>query len=129
MSASSITSCICNILPPPPHTHTHTHTHAVTNIGLGLSIYSSRDSRFGNLTIFWVYLGFVVFFIVMVGVLLVVFSILSFSSDKAGQHFTSVFVLFLLQSHSQFHSVYCPIPIPVFCPVSIPCIVPFSLSA
>ena len=106
------------------HTHTYTHTHTVTNIGLGLSIFSPM-TRFEDLTIFWVYLAFVIFFMVMVGVLLIVFSVLTFRADEDGQHSTSVSVLFPLQSHSHstsftvpvplqflscFHSIYCPIP-------------------
>ena len=114
-------------------------------------------TRFADLTIFWVYLAFVIFFVVMVGVLLIVFSILTFKAEKDGQHSTSVSVLFPLQLHSQFHSVHCPssipftvpvpfhslsqfhsiycsnstlftVPVPLqFCPVSIPFTVPFHV--
>ena len=118
--------CSCDVefcLPPPlPYlaffgfSHTHTHTHTVTNIGLGLSIFSPM-TRFADLTIFWVYLAFVIFFVVMVGVLLIMFSILTLRAEKDGQHSTSVSVLFPLQLHSQFHSVHCLSSIPFTVPV------------
>ena len=122
--------CSCDVefcLPPPlPYLtffgFSHTHTHTVTNIGLGLSIFSPM-TRFGNLTIFWVYLAFVIFFVVMVGVLLIVFSILTCQAEEESQHSTSVFLCFFLfsfipsstlftvpvpfHSLSWFHSIHC----------------------
>ena len=44
------------------------------NIGIGVSIFSERESEFGDLTILWVYLAFVVFAVVLNSVLLLLFT-------------------------------------------------------
>ena len=44
------------------------------NIGIGVSIFSETQSEYGDLTIFWVYLAFVVFGVVLNVVLLLVFT-------------------------------------------------------
>lgn len=47
---------------------------ADVNIAIGVSIFSERESDFGDLTILWVYLAFVIFAVVLNSILLLVFS-------------------------------------------------------
>jgi len=59
---------------------------ALTNVGLGLSRFSTAYSRFGNLTIFWLFVAFLVFYLLLVGVLLIVFVFIPcFTASKTGQ--------------------------------------------
>ena len=81
--------CDCGASDCVLHTHTHTHTHTnttVTNVGLGLARFSVAYSRFGDLTIFWLFVAFIVFYLVLVGVLLIAFVFIpSFTGKKSGQ--------------------------------------------
>jgi hypothetical protein len=59
----------------------------VTNIALGLERFGP-SSFFGEsnpLTIFWVYIGFLIFFLVVIGVLFLVFTLLSLFSQDEGE--------------------------------------------
>ena len=43
-------------------------------MAIGISIFSERESDFGDLTILWVYLAFVIFAVILNSVLLLVFT-------------------------------------------------------
>ena len=59
---------------------------SVINVGIGIAIFSETFSRFApSLTIFYVYLGWIVFFIVVIFVLFLLFSVLSFTSQDEGK--------------------------------------------
>lgn len=47
---------------------------ADVNIGIGIGIFSERESDFGDLTILWVYLAFVVFAVLLNSILILVFT-------------------------------------------------------
>lgn len=68
------------------------YIHAVTNIALGLVIFSRGISFFQDLTIFWVYIGFLIFFLVLIGVLFLVFTLLSVFSQDEGEPQLSAFM-------------------------------------
>lgn len=38
---------------------------AVANVGLGLSLFGSEFSRFSNLTLLWVYVGYIIFTVIL----------------------------------------------------------------
>ena len=87
------------------HIHTHTtHTHTMVNIGLGLTIFSQGRSRFEDLTILWVYLPYALFLIVLTGILLLVFSILTCTVNKAGKSSLPFSALFPFHSFNCVHS-------------------------
>ena len=61
--------------------------YTVTNIALGLVQFgpSSFFADSNRLTIFWVYIGFLIFFLVVIGVLFLVFTLLSIFSQDDGE--------------------------------------------
>ena len=67
------------------------YVHAVTNIALGLVRFgpSSFFVDSNPLTIFWVYIGFLIFFLVLIGVLFLVFTLLSLFSQDEGELYTA----------------------------------------
>ena len=57
------------------------------NIGIGVSIFSETESDFGDLTIFWVYLAFVVAAIILNSALLLYFTCEAATKGEEGQLF------------------------------------------
>ena len=61
--------------------------HIVTNVGIGIAIFSQEFSvfEFGSLTIFYVYLAWLIFFLAVIAVLFLLFTILSCTSQDEGK--------------------------------------------
>ena len=57
----------------------------MTNVGLGLSIFSERLSRFQDLTILYVYLGYVGFFLAMILLLFLIYTIIAYTSSDESE--------------------------------------------
>ena len=57
---------------------------SVTNIGLGTNIFGSQFSQFGDDTIFWVYIGYLIFFLVLTVGLFILFTVLALTGDSEG---------------------------------------------
>ena len=55
------------------------------NMGIGIGIFSERESDFGDLTILWVYLAFVIFAVVLNSILLLVFTGEAIMKGEKGQ--------------------------------------------
>lgn len=58
---------------------------AVINVGIGLSLFSQGLSRFRDLTILYVYLGYVGMFVVMIVVLFIVYTVIAYSSSDESE--------------------------------------------
>lgn len=58
---------------------------AVTNVGIGLAIFSQRLSRFQDLTILYVYLGYLGFFLAIVLGLFMLYTIIAYTSGDEGE--------------------------------------------
>lgn len=58
---------------------------AVTNVGIGLAIFSRGLSRFQDLTILYVYLGYIGFFLIMIGILFVIFTVIAYTSSDESE--------------------------------------------
>ena len=56
--------------------------YSVTNVGIGLAIFSQRLSRFQDLTIMYVYLGYAGFFLAMVFILFLVYTVIAYTSNE-----------------------------------------------
>lgn len=55
------------------------------NVGYGLAIYSQDFSRFRDLTILWVYVGWCMFWLVIFIVMIALFLIIACKSDSPGK--------------------------------------------
>lgn len=61
----------------------------VTNVGIGIAIFSQELSIFvGSLTIFYVYLAWLIFFLAVIAALFMLFTILSCTSQDEGKGWT-----------------------------------------
>ena len=57
---------------------------AVTNIALGLARFGP-SSFFGDLTVMYVYIGYLVFFLVLTGILFLFFTVLALYCEDGGE--------------------------------------------
>ncbi len=57
---------------------------AVANVGIGIAIFSRSFSVFSDLTIFWIYLAWIVFFVAVIAALFLIFTVLSCTSQDEG---------------------------------------------
>ena len=55
---------------------------AVSNIGIGLSLFSNEFSRFGDMTIFWVYLAYVIFITLLHFAINIILSVIKKTTKK-----------------------------------------------
>lgn len=85
VSTVSLSLFLCLSGPMAPSPLSHLCSTADINMGIGIGIFSERESDFGDLTILWVYLAFVIFAVVLNSILLLVFTGEAILKGEEGQ--------------------------------------------